>query len=41
MPFVVYDVADDDVHDNSDVDLDILFAWIEVDLEHDGDDVVQ
>jgi hypothetical protein len=36
-----YDVDDDDVHDNSDVDLDILFAWMDFDLEHDAHDVAQ
>lgn len=28
------EVAAEDVHDNSDVDLDDIFAWMEVDLEH-------
>ena len=36
-----YEVADDDLHDNSDVDMDDIFAWMDVDLEHDADDVVQ
>lgn len=27
-----YEVAVEDVHDNSDVDLDNLFAWMDVDL---------
>ncbi len=30
-----YEVADDDVHDNSDVDLDHIFAWMDVDLDAD------
>ena len=32
-----YDVAAEDVHDNSDVDLDDIFAWMEVGLDHDAD----
>ncbi len=32
-----YEFADDDVHDNSDVDLDDIFAWMEVDFYHDAD----
>jgi hypothetical protein len=27
-----YEVAAEDVHDNSDVDLDDVFAWVDVDL---------
>jgi hypothetical protein len=37
----VDDPAQNDVHDNSDVELNILFGWMEVDLEHTADDVAQ